>query len=123
MYRFEIVHMPIAYPDVSRDFPKLIKTIATLDEFDFWDDLIMGIYKNAENPALNLQSYFKSIRWIHLNKPYPTCPEITSDWSLIEDIYVTNVEGTKYKVEKDALFNSPLKDYAVDKSIPSLLTT
>lgn len=117
--------MPISYPDVSYDFPKLIRTLGTLEKevFDFWDDLIMGIYENAENPDLNLKSYFKSIRWIHLNKPYPTCPDITSDWSLIRDIYVTNVGGTKYKVEKEALFNSPLKEYASDEHIPSLLTT
>ncbi len=116
--------MPISYPDVSKDFPKLIKTLSTLEneEFDYWDDLIMGIYKNSENPELNLQSYFKNIRWIHLNKPYPTCPEITSDWSLIKDLYVKHLEGTKYKVKKDELLNSPLKEYAEDSQLPSLLT-
>lgn len=113
--------MPIKYPDVSQDFPKLIKTLSTLEKFDFWDDLVMEIYKNADNPKVNLKSYFKNIRWIHLNKRYPTCPEFTSDWSLIKDIYVTRIGGTNYKVEKDELLNSPLKEYVEDNSIPDLL--
>lgn len=122
---FPTLCMPIKYPDVSRDFPKLIKTIATMKkkEFDYWDDLIMGIYQNSRKSKTGTESYFKKLHWIHLNKPYPTCPEITSDWSFIKDRYVEHVIGTKYRVNKDLLLSGPLKEYAMDENIPSLLSS
>ncbi len=115
--------MPISYPDVSLDFPKLIRTLASFkkEEFDYWDDLVVGIYNNRKNKSLNIQSYFKKIQWANLDKSYPTCPEISSDWFFIKDRYVTNVGGTRYKVEKDALMSGPLNEYAKNEKIPILL--
>ncbi len=115
--------MPVSFPDVSYDFPNLIRTIASLEksEFDYWDDLVMGIYKSSRENKSKLKSYFKKTNWIHLDKPYPSCPELTNDWSFIKDRYVTRVTGTRYRVEKNALHSGPLKQYAENKKIPNLL--
>lgn len=117
--------MPIKYPDVSKDFQKLIKTLANLDvtDFDFWDDLTMGIYKNSHKPKTKIESYFKGkIVWFHGGGRFPTCPELDHDWSLIDGTYVQHTTGTRYKVNKEALLNGPLKEYATDGKIPVLFT-
>ena len=108
-------------PGVSPDFPKLIKTLASFGEkeFDYWDDLEWGIYENSNNKELNLKSYFKKISWVNLNKQYPLCPELEYDWGYIDERYVKNVEGTKYRVNQEKLANGPLSEY-MKESIPTL---
>ena len=115
--------MVIKYPDVSKDFPKLIRTLASLEtDFDYWDDLVMKIYQNSDKPGLNLESYFKKMHWIHLEKPYPTCPEIEDDWLFLKNRHIKHVGGTKYRVDLQSLLNSPLKEYAINEDIPNLIT-
>ena len=116
--------MPIKYPDVSKDFPKLVRTLAQMGDriFDYWDDIFMGIYSNSERPELKMEAYFqKGLTWVHLNKPYPISRELESDWDLIEGRYVKRVEGTKYKVDVEALLKGPLREYALDERLPNIL--
>ncbi|MEX0595479.1 MAG: hypothetical protein WD512_03185 [Candidatus Paceibacterota bacterium] len=110
---------------VSDDFPKLIKTLASFGnkKFDYWDDLLEGIYKNSENPQLHLLTYYNTPNWVVLNKKhYPNCPDLLDDWSYIEGRYVTNVDGTKYVVNQKKLQQSKLREYVNDENIPILAT-
>jgi hypothetical protein len=112
----------IKYPDVSKDFPKLIRTLGLMEtKFDYWDDLVMNIYKNSQEGRIHLESYFTTLRWVHLNKRYPTCPDLENDWSYAKDSILKNVRNTKYKVDKEKLQNSPLNEYAIDPAISNLL--
>jgi hypothetical protein len=118
----------ISYPDVSKDFPKLVRTLGTTFSegiFDYWDDLVLKIYQNAENPNLDLQTYFKKVQWVHLDKPYPTCPELESDWAFLKDrhVFLVDEKQTKYKVDKEILLGSSLAEYAENKELPSLVAS
>lgn len=115
--------MVIGYPDVSKDFPKLIRTLASMsNEFDYWDDLIAKIYKNANNSKLNLQSYFKKVHCVHLDRPYPTCPDIEDDWMFLKDRYVNDVRDSTFKVDHERLNSSALRKYADDENLPNLVS-
>ncbi len=61
------------------------------------------------------------IRRIHLDKPYPTCPEITSDWAFIKNMCIKQVKDTKFIVDTKALLEGPLQSYAKDERIPILI--
>lgn len=115
--------MVIGYPDVSKDFPKLIKTLSSLnDNFDYWDDFVVKIYENANNPKFELQSYFRNVDWVHLDKPYPTCPELEDDWMFVKNRYVTHIQETTFKVNQEKLSSSPLREYVEDKKLPNLIS-
>ena len=104
---------------LSEDFPKLVKTLAqTEKEFDFWNDLVEKLYENSKKG--NYESYFKKIIWVHLDKQYPSCPDLENDWEFLEGRYVNNTEGTKYRVKHKQMLESPLKKYIKNESIPIL---
>lgn len=112
--------MVIGYPDVSKDFPKLVKTLAYLEEFDYWD-LVLRIYQNSNNS--HLETYLSKFEWIHLDKPYPCCKELEDDFAVLENTYVKFKEGTKYSIDVNSLTSSPLSSYVKDETIPTLISS
>lgn len=105
---------------LSEDFPKLVKILANTEkDFDYWNDLVQKLYEKVDQGTF--RSYFKNMVWVHLDKQFPSCPELENDWGFMRDKYVTNLEGTKYRVKREEMLHSPLKEFIEDASIPILV--
>jgi hypothetical protein len=110
--------MVIKYPDVSKDFPRLVRTLGTLHyAFDYWE-LVEKIYQNHHKK--NLKSYFHSLRWFHSDKPYPISEDLEADWEFLKDGVVQHVRDTIYRVDHEYLKDSALSEYAYDGRIKTL---
>ncbi len=116
------MNMANQFPDASIDFPKLVKSLASLPngEIDYWNDIVIGIYKNRHNYPNNIESYFKDYRWVHLDKPYPSCPRLEGDWEIIERQFITYIKGTRFKINHYRL-SSCFKKYIEDGGIPLII--
>ncbi|MDQ4072993.1 MAG: hypothetical protein M3162_01675 [Thermoproteota archaeon] len=116
------MNMAYQFPGATGDFPKLVKSLAGLPdgEIDYWNDIAVGIYKKRHNYPKSIESYFKDYHWVHLDKPYPSCPKLEGDWEIIERQFITYVKGTCFKINHYRLI-SCFQKYIEDSDIPSIL--